>query len=65
MIVGFHKEINVLVEGRALGRSQGAPQGSLGVKMASWTVLGGLRRIFGGVLEATFSVFSEVNLHTV
>ena len=50
---------------REVPEALGAPGGSLGVKMASWTVLGGSRRIFGGVPEATFSLFGEVNLHTV
>ena len=35
----------------------GAPEGSQGVKMASRTVLGCSRRIFGGVLEGPFSLF--------
>ena len=49
----------------APGEDLGAPEGSLGVKMASRTVLGCSRRIFGGVLEGPFSLFGGVNLHTV
>ena len=57
-------EFSHMVPGRFL-RGPGTSWRVLGVKMASWTVLGGSRSIFGGVLEATFYLLGEVNLHTV
>ena len=50
--------------GEVLGRSLGGLGRSLGAKGVSWGAEAGLVGSFGGVLEAPFSVFWEVNLQT-
>ena len=54
-----------LVPQEVLGGSLGGLGRSLGAKGVSWGAEAGLVGSFGGVLEAPFSFFWEVNLDTV